>query len=1518
MNFIKLIVACCATLFLLLSNQLLAAQCSAVFPDVIATHGNGNGNGNSQINFGYNAHLINNPDTELSTQQVSHNSGSNINSCASADCTASNNSAEAVSVNFKRGGGTVNYSPPSNQTTTFGIRGANNYRNITARSDATMQFGDNYDVYFFENLSLGFRNTLNLAAGKTYYFRKFTVGSNVKINVIGSGTATVFVDAGVNFISPAMINSPGENRSGDVSKLVMHTKGNVTFGSGSTFSGALYAKNITFTSASYLFGVASGQKVTLGSNSVLTYDSTVFDANFGEICDHSVPAVAIANFQFDKCEYTGTDNIVIDQLGRFNASASSGVASASDSTINRSLDLTAQGIGDWVTIPNDAIDGLNDFSISVWINTSVSKSQQEIFHALGSSASDDEVELYLVNSSTLNIKLKGRAKNFSTGRSVTNGQWHHLVVTRVQDDICLYVNGSIQDCDDGFPNRDLSVPNSNAVVLGQEQDTYGGRFDSGQSFEGKLDELIIFDGALTADEVTTIYDHQSTGNNYDGSSRDADQCSVLIAQFSMEQLSWGDKAGEVIDELGSFNARAKNGALTVNVSPAKPANPGTCRYGSFDGVNDYIELPSTFENLRSSFTIAAWIKPSNIDSGSRIFADDEKNQTGYALSLGDQNSNTGHLRFYSRGVQPVSLDTAAGVISPDKWVFVTAVHNSVTKSRQIYVDGILKASGIYRGNWGTDSGPASIGGETDRGETNNRFTGDIDEVHIFKGALTVAEINEVRDKTHPCADPVIHHYEIVHDGNGLTCAAEPITIKACTNSSCSNLSTESVSLDFTVNGVTKSPVTFTGSTDNNNPSFSFNHTTPETLTLSIASATVPATNPVQCTGSSCDMRFSDSEFRFLYGANNDSTIASQISGVVFNGLKIQARKDENGECKGLFSGVKNIELWQENLPTDSSDTNTGLEFQIAGDDIGKNSASARRIVLNFTTDSTGAESIATIPTSAYLDAGKIRLRASYNQNDVSLVGNSNEFWVKPAKLIMSARKTKSTIDINGSSPDNTIEQGKRVHPAGAVFDFAVEALNSRNNRVENYRQGDGKLQLKVIRQLPSNTGTVNGSFTYSTDAPRESAVALLADYADVILASFSADNNNIGLSKYTGAKFSEVGIINVDIQDINYGGLGVVDGSVSGDDITIGRFTPAYFKQTVNSTGNLDAKQSDIFKCKAVDWAYTGQTEDDKGVIYYGTKPSIIITAYNNDDVITENYTLGYSTALAASFMKLTTDKVKITKPKYDAFQQQRGVDPLEVDPQKIYVNIVSEMSSGKLTAGNGLGLIAGQWLYTFSEDDYFTYVRDHSSFLKPFSANIPFVVSEVSDGDGIVLGQDPITKDTFKTSFETTGLEVRFARMVLDNAHGPENSTLRSPIHIEVFNGTDSAYTNFSKAVDESCLIPTIKDKKPGNKYSGNMNQWDYRLIDIDNTDGLEVENTRASITGGVIAGSHNNLFFSAPSKQGVLEFEYQVPDWLKFDWKNEDSANNGPHDVNPSAILNFGRYRGNDRIISWREVSE
>ena len=53
-----------------------------------------------------------------------------------------------------------------------------------------------------------------------------------------------------------------------------------------------------------------------------------------------------------------------------------------------------------------------------------------------------------------------------------------------------------------------------------------------------------------------------------------------------------------------------------------------------------------------------------------------------------------------------------------------------------------------------------------------------------------------------------------------------------------------------------------------------------------------------------------------------------------------------------------------------------------------------------------------------------------------------------------------------------------------------------------------------------------------------------------------------------------------------------------------------------------------------------------------------------------------------------------------------------------------------------------------------------------------------------------------------------------------------------------------------------------------------------------------------------------SAPGigNDGATSVSYDVPAWLEFDWL-------GLGDADPSGRATFGRYRGHDRIVFWRE---
>lgn len=231
----------------------------------------------------------------------------------------------------------------------------------------------------------------------------------------------------------------------------------------------------------------------------------------------------------------------------------------------------------------------------------------------------------------------------------------------------------------------------------------------------------------------------------------------VIANYRMDEASWTGAAGQVTDSSGrSHHATAVNGATTGGTTPALPGSPGTCNYGMFDGSNDYVAVPASFPNLTTDFTITAWIRTTNnAKSGQRIFIDDQNNSGGYGFSLGD--GGTGRVRFYTRSVSQVILDTP-NVIQNNTWYFVAAVADITNRVKRIYVYNqagaqLAAVSQNFTGTWGTDPGAASIGGENNAsGESGSsfKFSGNLDEVSVFSGALSTTKLLAVMNQTRLC------------------------------------------------------------------------------------------------------------------------------------------------------------------------------------------------------------------------------------------------------------------------------------------------------------------------------------------------------------------------------------------------------------------------------------------------------------------------------------------------------------------------------------------------------------------------------------------------------------------------------------------------------------------------------------------------------------------------------------------------------------------------------------------------
>ncbi|MFA6446202.1 MAG: LamG-like jellyroll fold domain-containing protein, partial [Candidatus Paceibacterota bacterium] len=140
--------------------------------------------------------------------------------------------------------------------------------------------------------------------------------------------------------------------------------------------------------------------------------------------------------------------------------------------------------------------GTSPFSVNVWVKTTVSGAYPYVMATLPESSpykgwairqhSDDSIQLY--QNSDIGIG--------STGH-VNDGNWHMLTIKRDSTYLYLYIDGVL----------DTYNTNINTDISGQS-----GEFDIGQRYlqgshlwNGGIDEVAIWNRALSADEITTLY-----------------------------------------------------------------------------------------------------------------------------------------------------------------------------------------------------------------------------------------------------------------------------------------------------------------------------------------------------------------------------------------------------------------------------------------------------------------------------------------------------------------------------------------------------------------------------------------------------------------------------------------------------------------------------------------------------------------------------------------------------------------------------------------------------------------------------------------------------------------------------------------------------------------------------------------------------------------------------------------------------------------------------------------------------
>lgn len=192
----------------------------------------------------------------------------------------------------------------------------------------------------------------------------------------------------------------------------------------------------------------------------------------------------------------GSDTTAYDSSRQFNHGTITDGAYVDGKVGSNALDFN--GSSSYVNCGNSSkFDfGTGDLTISVWIKMLVTTGtiySKELF------TTSDKAIWFAINGKTARINLwNGVLEDVAIGTiEINDGEWHHIVGVRSSTKIGIYVDGEL-DNEENATGVDSDI--SDDVLIGVEgSDPFGGYFN------GSIDDVRVYDRALSATEISQLY-----------------------------------------------------------------------------------------------------------------------------------------------------------------------------------------------------------------------------------------------------------------------------------------------------------------------------------------------------------------------------------------------------------------------------------------------------------------------------------------------------------------------------------------------------------------------------------------------------------------------------------------------------------------------------------------------------------------------------------------------------------------------------------------------------------------------------------------------------------------------------------------------------------------------------------------------------------------------------------------------------------------------------------------------------
>ena len=383
--------------------------------------------------------------------------------------------------------------------------------------------------------------------------------------------------------------------------------------------------------------------------------------------------------------------------------------------------LTFNGSNQQITRVDDTdFDFADDESITIttWFKHTTASAQEIILSKFNEAGykiimeSDGDITCGLDYDSTWS------PTDFATSTLATydDGNWHHIACVKDgATSLSLYIDGVLITTDSSLTATN-TLTNTDPIYIGIDAD------GTSNDFTGSLDDIKIYNYARNSAQVI---EDMNAGHPAPGS-----PVGSSVAYWKFDE-GYGTSAYD-----NSINAN------NLTLSTASWTNSG--KFGkAFNGLTNVRASRTTDPDLEFSatddFTLSLWYKS---DSANNPAA------TEYLMASGGPAGSAGYAIYANTDGTicfGIDDDTSWGPdiasctptdVYDNTWHHVTAVRNAALDKTYIYLDAVEKDSDTDTTTATLDSSPTFYIGDANATDGTDEFLGDIDEVKIFRSALT--------------------------------------------------------------------------------------------------------------------------------------------------------------------------------------------------------------------------------------------------------------------------------------------------------------------------------------------------------------------------------------------------------------------------------------------------------------------------------------------------------------------------------------------------------------------------------------------------------------------------------------------------------------------------------------------------------------------------------------------------------------------------------------------------------------